>query len=92
MKNRILTDWTIQRVFLMLIGAFIIVASLAAHQWLAAAIGGFLAAMGLLGYKSGAGSCYGGSCKPYGTSSESTCCTLAEQTATVEEPETSAIA
>ena len=90
MKNRILTGWSIQRVFLLLAGTLIMVAALAAGQWLGAAIGVFLAAMGLFGYRSGAGNCYGGSCKPYGSTGDGGCCQQAETVciSEIETPET----
>ena len=72
----------------MLIGALIMVTGFAAKQWLGAAIGAFLASMGLLGYRSGAGNCYGGSCKPYGSTGDGGCCMAVEDTSGKLEPGT----
>ncbi len=68
MLQRMQTGWTVQRVVLLAAGAFILATAIAGQQWLAAAIGGFLAAMGLFGYRRGvAGACAGkGCCTPYG--------------------------
>jgi len=74
MKHRIITGWSIQRVVLLLSGAFILVVAITAKEPLAGLIGVFLTAMGILGYKRGAGNCYGGSCKPYGSEGDSSCC------------------
>ena len=87
LKNRILSGWSIQRVFLLLIGMLILVSAVIAMQWLGAAIGGFLLAMGIFGYRRGAGNCYGGTCTPYGSAGDTGCCRVAEETPVPEESE-----
>ena len=63
-KTGIWTGWTLRRVLLLMTGVFIAAVSAAAGQWLAAAIGAFMAAMGLFGYHRGIRhGCPGGSCR-----------------------------
>lgn len=62
MKNRILTGWTIQRVFYLIAGVGLIVMSISDHQWIGALLGGYFAAMGIFAFGCASGNCCGGAC------------------------------
>jgi len=58
MMNRILTGWTITRVFYLLIGSVIFVQAILQKEWLGIAFGGYFASMGLFGFGCAGGNCY----------------------------------
>ena len=57
MKDRILKNWTVLRIFYLLIGGVILIQSVSAHEWLGLAIGGYFAAMGIFAFGCAAGAC-----------------------------------
>ena len=64
MKERILTGWTLIRVFYLITGSYIIAQGLMEKQWFAMVFGAYFAAMGLFGFGCAGGNCYGGKCIP----------------------------
>ena len=62
MKERILHNWTFQRLLYLVIGGFVVAQSIADQQWLGVAFGGYFAAMGLFAFGCAAGNCFGGNC------------------------------
>lgn len=62
LKERLLSNWNISRVFYLLMGIFILVQSVMNAQWLGVLFGGYFSAMGLFALGCAAGNCYGGNC------------------------------
>ena len=62
MKERILTNWTLTRVFYLIVGLFVIIQSFMNQQWIGIAFGGYFAAMGLFAFGCASGNCIGGNC------------------------------
>lgn len=59
MKNRILYNWTVQRVFYVLIGLIIIIGSVVQKEWLGMLLGGYFFSMGVFAFGcAGANGCY----------------------------------
>jgi len=56
--NRILTGWSLIRVFYLLLGGLIFIQSLVVMEWLGIIFGGYFAAMGLFGFGCASGQCY----------------------------------
>lgn len=63
MMDRILTGWNFQRVFYLIAGIGMVFMSVMDHQWVAALIGGYFAAMGIFAFGCASGNCYGGACR-----------------------------
>ena len=57
MRQRILTNWTLMRVFYLAIGCALIFQSVGSKEWIGIVIGSYFASMGLLAYGCAAGRC-----------------------------------
>lgn len=57
MKERILTGWTLPRVFYLGAGLFLLISAIPDGQWFEILFGGYFTAMGLFGF-----GCAGGNC------------------------------
>lgn len=69
MKNRILTEWTLSRWLILIIGGIVLIESALRTEWVGLIFGGYFAAMGLFGFGCAGGACAGGSCN-YPTTKE----------------------
>lgn len=63
MKERILSNWSLMRVFYIIIGGTLIVQSVLSRQWIGVVVGGYFAAMGVFAFGCASGNCYGGQCE-----------------------------
>jgi len=60
MKERILTGWTLTRIFYTGTGLFLIINSVMDRQWFGIVFGTYFTAMGVFSFGCAAGSCYTG--------------------------------
>lgn len=61
MKDRLLYNWSIQRLFYVLMGLGIIAESIAQKEWMGALLGGYFLSMGVFAFGCAApGGCYTG--------------------------------
>jgi len=58
MRSRILYGWNIQRILFLIAGGFVLIQSIMAVEWIGIIMGGYFAAMGILGFGCASGSCY----------------------------------
>lgn len=63
MKERILSNWSLMRVFYIIIGGTLIIQSVLSRQWIGVVVGGYFAAMGVFAFGCASGNCYGGQCE-----------------------------
>ena len=63
MKERILSNWSLIRVFYVIIGGTLIIQSVLSNQWIGVLVGAYFAAMGVFAFGCASGNCYGGQCE-----------------------------
>lgn len=67
MKERILNNWSVQRIFYVLMGLVVIGGSIAQQEWMGILFGGYFLSMGVFAFGCAApGGCYTGSYRSVG--------------------------
>ena len=59
MRERLLTDWTLQRILFLILGGFILIQSILDRQWFGIIFGIYFASMGLFAFGCATGNCCG---------------------------------
>ncbi|MFK5880000.1 MAG: hypothetical protein QM478_10975 [Flavobacteriaceae bacterium] len=70
MRDRILKNWTLVRVFYVLGGIIFIINSYMDEQWFGIMFGAYFAAMGIFSFGCASGNCAGGNCEVKSTPKE----------------------